>query len=68
MTVTSLIAWAGIELVPDDPIMLEHLGDAYLKLDDKPNALKFYQRSLKVKSKDTEALKEKIRQLKANGV
>jgi predicted negative regulator of RcsB-dependent stress response len=48
--------------------MLEHLGDAYLKLDDKPNALKFYQRSLKVKGKDTEALKEKIRQLKANGV
>jgi tetratricopeptide (TPR) repeat protein len=54
----------AIELVPDDPIMLEHIGDAYLKLDDKPNALKFYLKSLKVKDKDTEALKEKIRQLK----
>jgi len=57
----------AIELVPDDPIMLEHLGDAYLKLDDKPNALKFYLKSLKVKGKDTEALEEKIRQLKGNG-
>ena len=54
----------AIELVPDDPIMLEHMGDAYLKLDDKPNALKFYLKSLKFKDKDTEALKEKIRQLK----
>ena len=58
----------AIELVPDDPIMLEHLGDAYLKLDDKPNALKFYQKSLKIKKKDTEALQEKIRQLERNGV
>jgi hypothetical protein len=36
-------------------------------LDDKPNALRFYQKSLKVKDKDTEALQEKIRQLKGNG-
>ena len=44
--------------------MLEHLGDAYLKLDDKPNALKSYQKSLNIKEKDKEALMEKIRQLK----
>jgi len=53
--------------VPDDPIMLEHMGDVYQKLNDKPNALKFYQKSLKIKEKDKEALKEKIRQLEPTG-
>ena len=57
----------AVELVPDDPIMLEHMGDVYQKLNDKPNALKFYQKSLKIKEKDKEALEEKIRQLKPTG-
>jgi predicted negative regulator of RcsB-dependent stress response len=47
--------------------MLEHMGDAYLKLNDRPNALKYYQKSLKMKEKDKEALQEKIRQLKRKG-
>ncbi|NNL78433.1 MAG: hypothetical protein HKO68_19050, partial [Desulfobacterales bacterium] len=54
------------ELVPDDPIMLEHMGDAYQKLNDKKNALKYYQKSLKLKEKDTKALEDKIRQLTTN--
>ena len=58
----------AIELVPDDPIMLEHLGDAYLKVNDKDNALKFYQKSLQKKEteKDKEALMKKIRELYGN--
>lgn len=48
--------------------MLEHLGDAYLKIDDKANALKFYQKSLqkKEKDKDKEALQKKIQELSGN--
>ena len=57
----------AVELVPDDPIMLEHLGDAYLKLNDKANALKFYQKSLLKKEKDKETLEKKIQELTGNG-
>ena len=54
-------------MVPDDPIMLEHLGDAYLKLNDKANALKFYKKSLEHKEKDKEALEKKIRAISPDG-
>jgi predicted negative regulator of RcsB-dependent stress response len=57
----------AIGIVPDDPIMLEHLGDAYLKLNDKTNALKFYKKSLTHKEKDKEELEKKIRELTGNG-
>ncbi len=57
----------AVQLVPDDPIMLEHLGDAYLKLNDKANALKYYQESLKNKEKDKEELIKKIRAISPNG-
>jgi predicted negative regulator of RcsB-dependent stress response len=62
------------EIVPEDPVILEHVGDAYLKLNDKANALKYYQKSMtkreKEKDKDLEKAREKeelqkkIRQLK----
>ncbi len=55
------------ELVPDDPTIMEHVGDAYLKLNDPVNALKFYQRALSKKEKDKEELQKKIRQLKGGG-
>jgi tetratricopeptide (TPR) repeat protein len=55
------------ELVPDDPTIMEHVGDAYLKLNDPVNALKFYQRALLKKEKDKEELQKKIRQLKGGG-
>jgi tetratricopeptide (TPR) repeat protein len=57
----------AIGIVPDDPIMLEHLGDTHLKLNDKPNALKFYKKSLEYKEKDKEELEKKIRELSGNG-
>ena len=56
----------AIELVPDDPIMLEHLGDAYLKVNDRSNALKYYQKSLQKKEKDKETLEKKIQELSGN--
>jgi Flp pilus assembly protein TadD len=62
------------ELSNEDPVIMEHIGDTYLKLNDKANSLKYYQKSLskreKEKDKDPEKekekneLKTKIRQLK----
>jgi predicted negative regulator of RcsB-dependent stress response len=49
--------------VPDDPIILEHLGDTYLKISDKEKAIQFYKRSLLKKEKDREDLEKKIREL-----
>ena len=52
--------------MPDDPIILEHVGDAYLKLDQKDKALEFYRRALLKKNEDKEPLEEKIRSLSEN--
>jgi tetratricopeptide (TPR) repeat protein len=57
----------AVQMVPDDPIMLEHLGDAYLKLNDKLNALKYYKESLKNRDKDKEELEKKIRAISPDG-
>lgn len=51
------------ELVPDDPIILEHLGDAYLMNNDKESALKYYRRSLKKENQQPLSVKEKIRSI-----
>ena len=53
----------AVQLTSEDPIILEHLGDAYLKVDDKENALKYYQESLRKKTKDTEIIENKISDL-----
>ncbi len=49
--------------VPGDPVIMEHLGDAYLKTDQKKKALETYRKALKVKKKDTKQLLEKIKKL-----
>ncbi len=53
-------------LVPEDPIITEHLGDSYLKLNKKKEALRMYQRALELKpKKEQEAiLRKKIEELK----
>ncbi len=51
------------ELVRDDPVILEHLGDAYRKVGEPEKAVKTYRESLKYKKEEREALKEKIRGL-----
>ncbi len=52
-----------MSLVPDDPIILEHTGDAYLKNNNRHKALEFYRRSLKLKKEDTAGIEKKIREL-----
>jgi predicted negative regulator of RcsB-dependent stress response len=56
----------AVSLEPEDPIILEHLGDAYLKVNQNKEALKFYKRSLKNKKDDNDkaALEKKIKALK----
>jgi tetratricopeptide (TPR) repeat protein len=53
----------AVKLTADDPIILEHLGDAYLQINDKENALKYYQKSLQLKTEDTKILEDKINDL-----
>ncbi|MBW1899201.1 MAG: tetratricopeptide repeat protein, partial [Deltaproteobacteria bacterium] len=53
----------AISLVPDDPIILEHLGDVYMKMNNQEKALEFYKRALSGKKKDMEALMKKIKDL-----
>jgi tetratricopeptide (TPR) repeat protein len=60
----------AVSLVPDDPTMLEHLGDAHFKLNNKTDALKFYKLSLenkKEKEKSKETLEMKIKNLTDQG-
>jgi len=53
----------AVSLVPDDPVILEHLGDIYLKISNKKKALQFYKRSLLKKEKDRDDLEKKIQGL-----
>ena len=56
-------AWQrAVELAPDDPVIAEHLGDAYLKAGQPQKALQMYRRSLKLDPNRT-GLREKIHHL-----
>jgi tetratricopeptide (TPR) repeat protein len=47
-------------LADDDPTILEHLGDAYLKVDNPQKGLECYRRALKKKGEEQETLEQKI--------
>ena len=51
-------------LVPDDPIVKEHLGDVYSKLGMKQKALQSYQQSIESGNTDKASVIKKIRLLK----
>jgi tetratricopeptide (TPR) repeat protein len=58
------------ELAPDDPVILEHVGDAYRKLDEPEKALEYYRRSLEKRdpaedAEDVRKLREKMRPLES---
>ena len=54
----------AMELVSDDPTVLEHLGDAYLKIQERQKALEMYQRSLENSEGDARGIKQKIQDLR----
>jgi len=47
------------EIEKEDPVILEHLGDVYIKLDDIEAAIKAWEASLEYHEKE-EGLKERI--------
>jgi len=50
-------------IIPDDPIILEHLGDAFRAQNNREKALEAYRRSLLNKNKDKTGVEKKIREL-----
>ena len=50
-------------MVPDDPIVKEHLGDVYSKLGMMEKALQSYRQSIKNGHSDKAAVEKKIRLL-----
>jgi tetratricopeptide (TPR) repeat protein len=51
------------ELLPEDPTIMEHLGEAYLKRGSAQKALEIFNKALHV-NPENEKLKEKVQQLK----
>jgi Flp pilus assembly protein TadD len=59
----------AVSLVPDDPIILEHLGDVYVQVQNKSKALWYYRKALERKGAqdDTANLRKKIDALSGEG-
>ena len=55
----------AIELIPGESIILEHIGDTYIKLHKKQKALNYYRQSLEHRQDDMDALQQKIDALAA---
>ena len=51
------------DLLPNDPVVMEHLGDALVKNNRKKEAIDYYKKSLNFGHEDAPSLKEKIRTL-----
>ena len=59
---------AAEKIVPDDPIVLEHLGQALLKKGNRARALELFQKSLTLESNERSedqkrALEDKVKQM-----
>jgi len=54
------------QLTGGDPVISEHLGDAYLLLEDRARALRFYEEAVHLEPRETEQpkLREKLEQLR----
>jgi tetratricopeptide (TPR) repeat protein len=47
-------------LLPDDPTILEHLGDAYVKMNYLKKGIGSYRKAIKNKADDIHSLQQKI--------
>ena len=50
-------------LVPDDPTILEHMGDLYLALADREKAMQLYRRAMDAGVEDVAELRAKLARL-----
>ena len=55
------------KLTSDDPTIMEHIGDTYLKLNLPQKALEYYRLALEKKENEKTDLQEKIRELETRG-
>ncbi|VFQ45489.1 tetratricopeptide repeat protein [Desulfoluna butyratoxydans] len=53
-------------LLPEDPVVMEHLGDALVQNNLTQEALNYYRESLKLGHEDAPAIREKIRSLEGS--
>jgi len=54
----------AVQLTGSDPVISEHLGDAYLALDEKRRALESYRKALEGKKTGAEILMDKFEKLR----
>jgi tetratricopeptide (TPR) repeat protein len=52
------------DIISDDPVILEHLGDAYLANDNKPKAIDAWERTLKADNMEKEMIERVEQKLK----
>ena len=55
------------KLVPEDPTIMEHIGDTHLKLNHPQKAIDYYRRALSKKDSETQELQDKIQELETRG-
>jgi predicted TPR repeat methyltransferase len=51
-------------MVPDDPVIAEHLGDVYARSGQLDQAAKAYRRALRLGPEDEKELRRKIEDLR----
>ena len=54
----------AIKRVPDDPVILEHLGDVYLELGKKAKATEAYRKAIQYNHSEPEKIKAKLDAIK----
>ncbi len=58
----------AVSRVSDDPIILEHLGDVYNKIDLPAQAVKYYKQALENSPADEDVIMEKIEAIRQEGL
>ena len=61
---------AAVRLSPDDPAILEHLGDVYLEAGRERQALETYRKALRLKPEneaEQQRIEEKVRIIEKQG-
>ena len=61
------LEWA-VQLIPDDPTILEHLGDLYLRMEKPERARETYRQALELEGETVEQIRQKLQDLDDQGL
>jgi tetratricopeptide (TPR) repeat protein len=61
------LEWAA-RLIPGDSTLFEHLGDLYLRLDERHRARDFYQQALQLSGDNLDSVRRKLEDLEGEGL